>query len=138
MDFALRPESAGSSRPHALFSRPQSGASHRHQSMASNRPQSAGSLRPQSASSSVLHNVRAMEIAKKAQPKRNQSALEKDWEYLLELVRINPEGLKHAHDDLLKDRDFILQAVAQNGIALEYVAPEFKADQDLRSNLVSV
>ena len=52
-----------------------------------------------------------------------------DKDALLEVVKKNGSALSHASDTLKADEDVVLEAVRQNGLALEYAAARLKAHE---------
>ena len=48
-----------------------------------------------------------------------------------EILSMHPLQLKHVSDDLKADREIVMEAVKQNGVALRYAAAALKADLDV-------
>ena len=60
--------------------------------------------------------------------------LRKDRDVVLAAVQQNGLALQYASEDLRKDRDVVLAAMEQNGYAIEHASPELKADALKMSN----
>ena len=55
-----------------------------------------------------------------------------DREEMLEAVRNDGNALEYASDTLKADREVVLEAVKQNGYALEYASEELQNDPELK------
>ena len=55
-----------------------------------------------------------------------------DREFLMEAVKQNGHALEYASAELKGDREIVMAAVKQNGDALEYASDELKGDEELQ------
>ncbi len=55
----------------------------------------------------------------------------KNRDFILQAVKQNGLALEHANDALRADNEVVLAAVKQNGLALAYVAPELREDREI-------
>ena len=53
---------------------------------------------------------------------------------MLQAVKENGHAVQYAGDGLKEDREFVLQAVRQNGLALQHAAPCLKGDMLIVDN----
>ena len=54
-----------------------------------------------------------------------------DREVVLQAVRQNGKALQYASEELKNDREVVLQAITQNGKALQYASPELQDDEEV-------
>ena len=57
--------------------------------------------------------------------------LERDKDFVLELVKANGLALEFIRGPMRRDAEVVLAAVRQNGLALKHASPEFKINKDL-------
>ena len=62
----------------------------------------------------------------------------KNKDFILKAVAVNGMALKFAHEDLKNNKDFILKAVAVNGMALKFAHEDLKKNKDFILKAVAV
>ncbi|AYV86643.1 MAG: hypothetical protein Sylvanvirus5_11 [Sylvanvirus sp.] len=56
--------------------------------------------------------------------------LRKDKGFMLDAVKLNGSSLKYAHGDLKKDKEIVLAAIEQDWLSLQYAHDDLKKDKD--------
>jgi hypothetical protein len=54
-----------------------------------------------------------------------------DFDFIMEIVNINGDGLRHASDRLKDNKDIVFEAVYQNGESIKHASKRLKDDEDI-------